>query len=147
MRPVLTFLQKVVGNDHLSLIVNLVIGFMLISALFYIFKSRSRGYMKPALAFAVLFLGGVVAMGYEIPAERIHFLEYGILGVLLYKAMISDWNAPVFSSFVLITVIGSGDETIQWFLPNRVGDLRDVFMNCIGGSIGIVVTMLLRNKY
>jgi hypothetical protein len=27
-----------------------------------------------------------------------------------------------------------GDELIQWLLPNRVGDMRDIYMNSLGGK-------------
>ena len=43
------------------------------------------------------------------------------------------------SSFVLVSIIGIGDEIIQQLLPNRVGDIRDVFMNSFGGLLGIGV--------
>jgi VanZ family protein len=43
----------------------------------------------------------------------------------------------IIATCCLITLIGVVDEIIQWFLPNRVGDMRDVAMNSFGGLSGL----------
>ena len=57
--------------------------------------------------------------------ERLHFLTFGLLGalsVLLFKPRIA----------VVVCLAGSAsDELLQHFLPDRVGDLRDVSMNAV----------------
>ena len=58
----------------------------------------------------------------------------------------NSWRLSVLSSFVLVSIIGIGDETIQRFLPNRVGDIRDVFMNSFGGLLGIGVMGVWNGK-
>lgn len=146
MRPVLMFLQKTLGKDVLSLAVNLLLVFAVSFSFILIVKKRNLGHGRLALILAILLAGAGVAMGYEIPAERIHFLEYGILGSLVLNAAINSWKIPILSSFVFVSIIGIGDETIQWFLPNRVGDIRDVFMNSVGGLLGISVTGLWNGK-
>ena len=88
----------------------------------------------------VLFVG---VLDLEVPAERIHFLEYGLLGFLVTKAIRKlNWKSI---SLALLFVLGIGaiDEVIQWLLPNRVGDLRDVIMNSVGGGMGIWVGSVL----
>lgn len=146
MRPVLNFLYKSLGKDVLSLGVNGLLVLAILSFLIFIFKNSNQRYGRLTLILVVLLLGGVVAMGYERPEERLHFLEYGILGYLVLKATMNSWRLPVLSSFVLVSIIGIGDETIQRFLPNRVGDIRDVFMNSFGGLLGIGVRGLWNGK-
>ncbi|MBN1385060.1 MAG: VanZ family protein, partial [Elusimicrobia bacterium] len=38
--------------------------------------------------------------------------------------------------------IGILDEVFQWFLPTRVGDIRDVLFNAAGGLWGVVLRIL-----
>lgn len=146
MRPVLNFLYKTLGKDVLSLGVNGLLILAILSFLIFIFKNSNQGYGRQALILVILLVGGVVAMGYERPEERLHFLEYGILGYLVLKATMNSWRLSVLSSFVLVSIIGIGDETIQRFLPNRVGDIRDVFMNSFGGLLGIGVMGVWNGK-
>lgn len=45
-------------------------------------------------------------------------------------------------SFLFILAIGILDELFQWWLPTRVGDLRDVFFNTLGGIWGITLKII-----
>ncbi|MEK7197011.1 MAG: VanZ family protein [Thermodesulfovibrionales bacterium] len=74
----------------------------------------------------------------ERPEERVHFLEYGILGFLVSTAT-GTGSRHLIRALLLIVLIGSVDEFIQLLLPNRVGDLRDVLMNATGGVLGLWV--------
>lgn len=85
-------------------------------------------------------------MSVDVPVERVHFLEYGILGYLVFMATTDSWKRPFIYSLLLVSIIGIGDETIQWFLPSRVGDMRDVFMNSFGGLLGIGIKRLKDGK-
>ena len=72
----------------------------------------------------------------EKPAERIHFLEYGILGAFIFKATGKGTKQNIFA-IILLFIIAVIDELIQYMLPNRVGDIRDIVMNLTGGIIGL----------
>ncbi|WP_423243987.1 VanZ family protein [Candidatus Seongchinamella marina] len=39
--------------------------------------------------------------------------------------------------------VGMIDETIQWYLPNRVGDPRDVAFNTVAAILGIWIGKIL----
>lgn len=142
MRPVLNYLYKTMGREGLGLGLN---GLLVLAILFFfifIYRNCSKGYPTLGLISALLLLGGAIAMSLDVPEERLHFLEYGILGCLVLKAMEGGWRLPFLSSFVFVSIVGGGDEAIQWLLPNRVGDLRDVLMNSFGGVLGIAITWL-----
>lgn len=68
------------------------------------------------------------------PEEAVHFLEYGILGVLLYRALRPSMdNNGVFIACALVgTTVGTVDELIQWVVPGRFWDFRDLVLN--GGA-------------
>ena len=40
-------------------------------------------------------------------------------------------------AIILLVIIAVIDELIQYMLPNRVGDIRDIVMNITGGIIGL----------
>lgn len=67
----------------------------------------------------------------EFPVEKIHLVEYGILGLLTFKALknsIKDLTVYILS-FVITFYVGMFDEVIQWIVPNRVGTIEDVWLN------------------
>ena len=95
------------------------------------------------LAFAGVFCGAVLLP--DLPEEKLHFLEYGLLGSVLFQAcqersarlgrgrLSATWLA-----MVLAGLAGWGDEGIQALLPNRYYDLRDILWNLLGSSIVIL---------
>ncbi len=91
-----------------------------------------------ATALVLLATGGLLSLKVGLPEEKIHFIEYGLLGYILLRAT-STWARPVAASFIMVSIVGSIDEAIQWALPNRVGDLKDIVLNTLGGAIGINV--------
>jgi hypothetical protein len=63
--------------------------------------------------------------------EAIHYVQYGTLSVLLFRAFshrIRDASIYVACTFVG-TLVGMIDETVQWLTPGRFFDLRDVWLN------------------
>jgi hypothetical protein len=62
--------------------------------------------------------------------ERFHFVEYGLVTFLFYRAFrpfgdLSMLVLPVLAGLV----VGVCEEWVQWFVPGRIGDLRDIFLN------------------
>lgn len=65
------------------------------------------------------------------PEEALHLVEYGVLSLLLFRAFsrrYPDRGAYVVS-FLLGALLGMGDEIVQWALPERYFDLRDIAIN------------------
>ncbi|MFY9270071.1 MAG: VanZ family protein [Candidatus Manganitrophaceae bacterium] len=99
------------------------------------------------IALTVVFLAARTAMA----EERVHLLEYGVLGYLTARAIWRTLVTPGSSgcermnllplsivAFGLVFLIGVGDELIQGQLPNRVFDLHDILLNAVGGAAGIL---------
>ena len=94
---------------------------------------------------AYLWLFGIVAafMVYiyqlrDIPEEAIHVAEYGVIGILVYRALshrTRDFSIYVMAALI-VGMIGVLDEYIQWVAPSRVFDLRDIRTNFLAGSLG-----------
>ena len=72
------------------------------------------------------------------PEEAVHFLEYGLLGFLLFKALkhhIQDKGIYLIA-FIAGALVGIFDEAFQWMIPRRVWDFRDLGLNAL--SVGLL---------
>jgi len=76
------------------------------------------------------------------PEESVHFLEYGVLAILLHRALRPTMpNALVFVAAALIgALVGTVDEIIQWISPSRYWDWRDLVLN---GGAGALTQLVL----
>jgi VanZ family protein len=76
------------------------------------------------------------------PEEAVHLLEYGLLAVLLHRALRPSLPDPsVFVAGALAgALVGTVDEVIQWLSPDRTWDWRDLAIN---GGAGALVQLVL----
>ena len=78
-----------------------------------------------------------------IAEERGHLFEYGLVAVLIHQALSERVRrgrrvrAPAALAVVATALLGWLDEGIQWFLPHRVYDLRDVGFNALAALMAI----------
>jgi len=74
--------------------------------------------------------------------ERFHFVEYGVLTWLFYRAWHgrADVTALVFPMFAGV-MVGTFDEAFQWLVPGRVGELHDVLLNGAAIACGLVFSL------
>ena len=108
--------------------------FLLLSIWIYNKKYKAKQFL---LIISPLLLLTYLSLSLDVWVERIHFIEYAVLGLLISRAVDVRKLHEIIYTGCLITLIGAVDEIIQWFLPNRVGDMRDVFMNSVGGLSGL----------
>jgi hypothetical protein len=116
-----------------SAVVALAIGAALLGALFRI---RDRRALRYGAIVAALLLGTSYALwnAQGIPevdaVERVHFVEYGLITLLFYRVWRPRGDASMFVLPILAGLaVGTLEEWLQWFIPGRVGDMRDVFLN------------------
>jgi len=108
--------------------------FLLLSIWIYNKKYKLKQFL---LIISPLLLLTYLSLSLDVWVERIHFIEYAVLGLLISRAVDVRTLQGIICTGCLVTLIGAVDEIIQWFLPNRVGDMRDVFMNSVGGLSGL----------
>lgn len=86
---------------------------------------------------------------WQRPEEAVHFLEYGLLGYLLFRALrhhISD-KTVYLAAFLIGGTIGIFDEILQWIIPLRYWDFRDIGLNALAvGLCQIAVWKGLRPR-
>ena len=74
--------------------------------------------------------------------QRFHFVEYGVITFLFYRA----WR-PLRDPAILVMpihaglLVGTADEWLQWFIPNRVGEIADILLNGIAIGCGLLFSL------
>ncbi len=80
--------------------------------------------------------------------KLVHGVEYGILGILLYRALrhttriIQTIGVAIFCA----TVFGITDEFHQWYVPHRHADLWDVVADASGATFFILAWVFIMKK-
>ena len=118
------------------LIVVFVVLLLSLYLLWHRLKIRSVSQYLWLAAVAVVYVFFTLKL-WRRPEEAVHFLEYGLLGFLLFKAFrhhIHDKSVYI-AAFLLGAMIGLFDEILQWMVPLRYWDLRDVGLNAL--SVGL----------
>ncbi len=74
--------------------------------------------------------------------ERVHFIEYGLIALLFYRI----WKSAGDSSTVILPalaglLVATLEEWFQWFIPNRVGEARDVLLNLAAIACGLLFSV------
>lgn len=88
----------------------------------------------------------------ELPEEKLHFLEYGLLGGLLFQATklrslrlgragSRGLLGAALLAGLLAALAGWADEGIQAVLPNRYYDVRDIAFNVTASSIAVAAML------
>ena len=103
---------------------------------------RLSRYGRIALALAIATGYSLFNAGTNVESnavERFHFLEYGLITFLFYRAWrplgdLSTLALPVLAGLI----VGAAEEWLQWFIPNRVGELRDIFLNLVAIGCGLL---------
>ena len=142
VRPICEWLKKAVPfsfltNLILGLILFIVIGGLLIKI------SIKRPFTYFLLLTAVVFYIYSFSQ-IQYPEEKIHFAEYGLLAYLIYIALRIDFKMgqAFMGAFLLTSVLGWGDEGIQYLLPNRYYQFSDVLLNSWSGALGLFLTYI-----
>ena len=78
--------------------------------------------------------------------KLIHFIEYAILGFLLFSALYEGMalKRAAFFAVVLAALYGATDEFHQYFVADRDSDLFDLLADSVGGAAGTSAAVLLK---
>jgi len=119
--------------------------------LFAFLRIRERRRARFALlVMALIFGGGYMWLNAtpfaEVNAvERVHFVEYGLIAFLFYRAFRSAGDVSiVVVPLLLAFMVGTFDEWLQWFIPVRVGEAHDVFLNLASIACGLLFALALQ---
>ena len=127
------------GADALRWLAIVVIAIAATAAAIYVWR-RLRGHSWRNIAW----LGATVAVfvylslaKMKTPGEAVHFIEYGFLGLLAFRALAHrQRDRLVYAcALVLCTLVGTVDEILQWMTPGRYWDVRDIGHNAVAGLL------------
>ena len=106
---------------------------------------RGRWWPLVALAGIAPVYGYLLHVYARFPAERLHLVEYGLMGYVLLRALRLDLGRAwaYLASFVLAVLIGIGDECIQWALPQRFFEVKDIELNALSAALGLLLTRVV----
>jgi VanZ family protein len=111
-------------------------------------RIRDRRVLRYGAIVAAMALGTAYALwnAQGIPevdaVERVHFVEYGLITLLFYRVWRPRGDASMFVLPMLAGIaVGTLEEWLQWFIPGRVGDMRDVFLNVAAIVCGLLFSV------
>ncbi|MBI4377943.1 MAG: VanZ family protein [Nitrospinae bacterium] len=97
------------------------------------------------------FISAFLILRQKLPAEKFHFIEYGFLSYFSYSAVEKSLEIGQLLHYtfvgLIVLIISSIDEFIQYLLPNRVGEFSDIFLNLISGVLGLMTIVLVLRRH
>ena len=134
---------------------------ILILALEFLIHRRKKSALFLVSVGSIFLLSFIIYQLIPNPYEFTHLPEYAILSILIIRALdkekVKSKSAekeenvksaiiknPYFLSAMATGIIGTGDEIYQYFLPNRFFALYDIFLNILGGILGLLIYWRIR---
>jgi len=143
-------IQEALPGQYRNIVAGSVAAIVTVAGLIAVTRIREDRLWRYGLLAAAL--AGGVGYGYvtasgnaEVDAvERFHFIEYGVLALLFHRVWKDRGGAAslVFPALSGI-LVGTLDEAFQWFIPARVGELRDVLLNSAATVSGLAFAVAL----
>lgn len=133
------FVYSTIGKEFFTYAVFFAVFVILITLLyFFLFKLKITNISQ----YIWLFLCAGTCIYFTVqlgthPEEALHLLEYGLLSILVFKALshrIRDRSIYI-SVVLFVLFLGTVDEFIQWMMPNRYWGLEDVKINTLAAII------------
>jgi hypothetical protein len=141
-RSIQQFVRRKWGSEWFGYLVIAIALILLIATIIYLIRRRLPSifnYVWLVAVCAVVIKYTVVLME-KSPEEAFHFVQYGLLGLLIFRA--SSHRIRDCSIYFTVTLIGGSigiiDEVIQWITPKRYWDLYDIWLNFLGTSLSQV---------
>ena len=137
-------IYKSLGYYHYSIFISLIC----LIGLILIFINTKRNYTFFEVLFIGLgaFINGLSYFLTSFPTDRLHLIEYMILGILIYKAInlenIRNDKLKIVISFLILFAIAIEDEILQSYMPNRDAEIEDIIRDLIGGLYGIYISYI-----
>jgi hypothetical protein len=112
--------------------------------LFLRYVFRRRELRRWSVVTALVLIAAVYAYFFtvlEVPAKRVHFMEYSFLSYLVYRALRPHSAPPRIYLWCVLAamLVGMGEEALSIPLARRFGAVSDVIWDTSGGLLGTLV--------
>jgi len=137
------FVRSFTGSFFFETLVT--ISLIAISSAFILFIIKTSTNRKRLLFIIVAVVMGFTALSFiNIPEEKIHLIEFSILGWFAMKDFSKRYKfiQKFILSIIICSLFGIFDEIFQGILPYRYFDIRDIIFNITGGIWGIIIYFL-----
>jgi VanZ family protein len=139
------WLRDVAKGNYTIVLGGVVFGAAAVAIASAVFRIREHRAQRYGWLAAAVIIAGAYAFATRtgVPdvdaAERFHFVEYGFIAMLYFKAWRPSADAaPLVLPIVAGFIVGTLEEWLQWFVPSRVGEMRDVMLNLIAVGCGVL---------
>jgi hypothetical protein len=141
-RTLQQYVYETVGKDFFLYLSFFFFTASLLTLLYFLFfKLRIK---KSPQYIWLMFCGGLyIVSTYNLrkhPEEPLHLVEYGFLSFFVFNALryrIKDWTIYLTTALIVL-FFGSVDEFIQWLIPGRYWELKDVWINVLASLIFVL---------
>ncbi|MEA3490021.1 MAG: VanZ family protein [Candidatus Omnitrophota bacterium] len=122
--------------------------FMILLIYLFLKRKKGRAEISAYIWFIGIFLTCFLVLSMVEKAwDRLHFLEYGILSLLLFRALRHSITTQMLYFWVSVVIFFCAflDETLQLFVMNRSFELRDLGLDCLSGLAGgLIIALVVR---
>lgn len=111
----------------------------------YVMSAGVKRRVRIVLLFAALWgVAALIFISLDRPVERIHLVEYAVLGIMVAWAMSAGEavKPPYLMAGIAALLLGIVDECLQGFMPGRIYDSHDILLNGGGILCGLAVLAL-----
>ncbi len=124
------------GERIISIIVGAIVGS--IGIIIFLFLKRQKSNLSSYIWLIILSaIYTYFLLTINIIVEKVHFIQYGLLSLFIFYALRNHFNdlSIYLIGTLLVVILGLVDEYIQGILPNRVGEIRDIWWNGLAGLL------------
>lgn len=133
----------------LNLVINLLIAAVFFCLLVYLIKRGKKSSFASYLWLAVFFIISIYFLAQvQVTRDRLHFLGYGILSLLLYRALRHNIGTKMlyFWSSIFIMFFATFDEGLQAFgWGGRAFELKDIGIDWLSSLLSQFLIALVVN--
>lgn len=133
-RALQTYISNNYSSQQLAIALGTVLLLLSLKAALLQIKNHGTKRLWHLLWFIPLFV--VYPWYMPIIEERLHFIVFGLYGYLSMLVL------PRFTAYIACLLLSMGDELLQWYLPDRVGDWRDVQFNLLAAFAATLFAQL-----
>ena len=148
IRDIRDFIRATFPGQFVTVVVGVIAASLTTAIVVALVRIRDRrplryGAIAAALAFGTAYaLWNAQGIADVDAVERFHFVEYGFITLLFYRAWRPRGDAsPLIMPILAGIVVGTLEEWLQWFIPGRIGDMRDVFLNAAAIFCGLLFSL------
>jgi len=132
-RPIQIIVSNNWGRDlfgYLVIAITVIVFAVTVVYMLLFHKPPRSGYVWLLIVSAVV-IRYTIRLMHDAPEEALHFVQYGLLGLLIFRALTHrNRDASIyFVAAIIGGIIGIIDESIQWVTPRRLWSLGDIWLN------------------